>query len=133
MVLETEGALLRPPDFEPLAKTAAEDCAVHLFDLVRWNHVRALLEVGRPESALSEANARRPREREFRDGPLGLGRWANLHQEILRALKRSVPARLAAQVSALTQSTEPHAWLYRKAWALAPIPLDTPAGCQEAE
>ena len=28
---------------------------------------------------------------------------------------------------------EPHAWLYRRAWALAPIPLDTPAGCQEAE
>jgi tetratricopeptide (TPR) repeat protein len=133
MVLETEGAPLRPPDFEPLAKTAAEDCAVPLFDLVRWNHVRALLEAGRPESALDEAKARRPQESEFRDGPLGLGRWANLHQEILRALNRSVPARLAAQAAALTQSAEPHAWLYRRPWALASIPLDTPPGGQGAE
>ena len=133
MVLEAEGAPLRPPDFEPLAKTAAEDCAVPLFDLVRWNHVRALLESGRPESALDEAKARRPQEREFRDGPLGLGRWANLQQEILRALNRSVPPRLAAQAAALTQSTESHAWLYRRSWALAPIPLDTPLGGQGAE
>lgn len=133
LVLEVEGAPLRPPDFEPLAKTAAEDCDAPLFDLVRFNHVRALLEAGRMDMALSEAKARRPREKEFRDGPLGLGRWAHLHQEILHALGRPVPARLATQAAALTQSTEPHVWLYRRRWALCPIPLDTPAGGKRTE
>jgi hypothetical protein len=127
LVLEVEGAPLRPPDFEPLAKTAAEDCDAPLFDLVRFNHVRALLEAGRVDVALSEAKARRPREKQFRDGPLGLGRWAHLHQEILQAQGRPIPARLATQAAALTQSTEPQAWLYRRHWALCAIPLDTPA------
>jgi len=133
LVLEVEGAPLRPPDFEPLAKTAAEDCDAPLFDLVRFNHVRALLESGQVDMALSEAKARRPRGKEFRDGPLGLGRWAYLHQEILRALGRPVPPRLATQAAALAQSTEPHAWLYRRRWAICPIPLDTPAGGKRTE
>jgi hypothetical protein len=124
LALEAEDAPLRPADFAALVTAAADFCAGPLFDAVLFNHIRALLEAGRPEKALIEAEARDPQEKDFRDGSLGLGRWARLHLQILKALGRPAPAGLISQADLLERSREPQVWLYRTAWALCPILLD---------
>jgi tetratricopeptide (TPR) repeat protein len=133
LALEAEEAPLRPPDFAPLFLAAAEECAGPLFDVVLFNHVRALLEAGQPERALKETEARDAKEKDFRDGSLGLGRWARLRLEILQALGLPACAGLAAQANVLERSAEPQVWLYRTPWALCPIPLDLPAVLFEKE
>jgi tetratricopeptide (TPR) repeat protein len=133
LALEAEEVPLRPPDFAPLAAAAAEDCAGPLFDVVLFNHVRALLEAGQPDKALIETEIRNAQEKDFRDGALGLGRWAHLRLEVLKALRLPASARLAAQARALDRSAERQVWLYRTPWALCPIPLAEPAVPSERE
>jgi hypothetical protein len=126
MAIEAEEAL-RPPDFSFLVSSAAESCDAPLFEGVLFNHVRSLFGMGEAEKALAEIEVHGPEEADFRDGPLGVGRWACLQREILTALGQPVPWSVELQASVLSRSTERHAWLYRTRWALCPIPLDEPA------
>jgi len=126
---ETRGC----PDLTHEVLFAAENCAAPLFDLVLFNHVRSLLEAGNAAQALQEVKAYRSKAREFRDGSLAMARWACLHGEILTALGRRIPRKLAEQAAVLDHSAEAEVWLYRTRWALCPIPLDQSAKTVLAE